>query len=338
MSLSQIQSRPRFGVVCLGLLLACSSMMAVLVTRADSSAPDSPGQEPVLAEQRLYWADAANGVEILEESPELLAKGRGVYEQRCGSCHGLGGRGNGAAAAYLITKPRDFTTSNFKLRTTSGFPTDTDLFRTITVGFPAYGMPEFDYLSIEERWGLVHYVKFLGREGYRRELERDLIQDELDLDPDVGLTPEVSAKFTDELAAIRKDAIEIAEFKFEAGDQLDYGRSIPASPEIVARGKKVYTEWGCNKCHGDEGHGDGPSAADLKDDEGRKISARDFAMNRWYFKGGDRASDIARTLGTGMPGTPMPSFLMGPEYMTDLWRLAHYVENLRTSAEEARRK
>jgi hypothetical protein len=32
-----------------------------------------------------------------------------VWQQRCSTCHGAGGKGDGAAAAALVPKPRDFT-------------------------------------------------------------------------------------------------------------------------------------------------------------------------------------------------------------------------------------
>jgi cytochrome c oxidase cbb3-type subunit 2 len=94
-------------------------------------------------------------------SPERVATGRRLYEMRCAACHGLERDGQGPASLFLGTPPRDFGREAFKFRTlsSSALPDDGDLFRTITVGFPAYGMPAFDYLSEESRWALVHYIK-----------------------------------------------------------------------------------------------------------------------------------------------------------------------------------
>lgn len=38
-----------------------------------------------------------------------VAKGKAMYEQYCGSCHGSGGKGDGPAAASLNPKPRDLS-------------------------------------------------------------------------------------------------------------------------------------------------------------------------------------------------------------------------------------
>lgn len=115
---------------------------------------------PDTASDRLYWAevDIPPAPEVTEA---LLATGAQVYQSSCASCHGITGRGDGTDASTLTTKPRDFAFALFKLRSTDGFPTDADLYRSITVGFPAYGMPSNDHLGTEERWALVHHVKSL---------------------------------------------------------------------------------------------------------------------------------------------------------------------------------
>jgi mono/diheme cytochrome c family protein len=100
----------------------------------------------------------------LDESPEALAQGQAIYERTCIWCHGGAGQGDGPAAFYLgrysSPRPRDFTTENFKFRSTpSGeLPTDQDLFRTVTQGIPGY-MPSFIGLSEEQRWHVIAYVK-----------------------------------------------------------------------------------------------------------------------------------------------------------------------------------
>lgn len=94
-------------------------------------------------------------------SAGLLARGRVLYEIHCAACHGIRGDGQGPGLLFLDTSPRDFTQPVYKFRTTrqEGMPADLDLFRTITTGFPAYGMPSFRHLSEKDRWALVHRVK-----------------------------------------------------------------------------------------------------------------------------------------------------------------------------------
>jgi mono/diheme cytochrome c family protein len=94
--------------------------------------------------------------------PQTIARGRTVYEANCVQCHGARGAGDGFGAPFLVPPPRDFTTAQFKFRTTESgsLPTDEDLFRTISRGANGTGMPPWQYLLPEgDRWALVDYVK-----------------------------------------------------------------------------------------------------------------------------------------------------------------------------------
>jgi mono/diheme cytochrome c family protein len=95
-------------------------------------------------------------------TPETIAAGKTIYQTNCAHCHGEDGRGNGYGAPFLIPSPRDFTTAQYKFRTTTSgaLPTDDDLFRTISRGANGTGMPPWQYLlSDDERWALVDYIK-----------------------------------------------------------------------------------------------------------------------------------------------------------------------------------
>ena len=56
-------------------------------------------------------------------------EGKKIFEQNCAACHGLKGTGDGAAAAALNPKPRNFKEAKFKYGST-----DADLHKTITNG------------------------------------------------------------------------------------------------------------------------------------------------------------------------------------------------------------
>jgi cytochrome c oxidase cbb3-type subunit 2 len=84
-----------------------------------------------------------------------------IYHAVCATCHGVAGKGDGPVAAYLKTKPRDFTGGTFKFRSTpSGqLPTNQDLYRTVTAGVHTTSMPSFKMLAPEDRAMLVDYIK-----------------------------------------------------------------------------------------------------------------------------------------------------------------------------------
>ncbi len=98
-----------------------------------------------------------------------------------------------------------------------------------------------------------------------------------------------------------------------------------ATPEMIRNGKAVYALAGCWMCHGTTGTGDGPSAPNLVDDQGRSIRPYNFTRAA-TFKGGGTPGDIYRTFSTGIGGTPMPGYgedalTIGRESVADLTNL-----------------
>ncbi len=142
-------------------------------------------------------------------------------------------------------------------------------------------MPRFEYLTPEERWALVYYIKGFSTDFARREPEY----------------PE------------------------------PIGESPARSDELLAMGKQLYEDAECWKCHGREGHGDGPSAPDLEDDWGHPSRVAAFALGPPAFKRGLSARDIVETFMTGLMGTPMPSY-EGIFTNEQAWAVAYYVESL----------
>jgi len=106
--------------------------------------------------------------------------------------------------------------------------------------------------------------------------------------------------------------------------------NIPPEPKLtlesMKHGKELYQKLECWKCHGQEGRGDGPSAATLTDSTDQPIKAYNFYSN-YRFKCGSSNQDLYRIFMTGLDGTPMPSFadVVKPE---DAWDLVHYLRAL----------
>ncbi|MDP2810113.1 MAG: c-type cytochrome [Rhodocyclaceae bacterium] len=97
--------------------------------------------------------------------------------------------------------------------------------------------------------------------------------------------------------------------------------------ELIAKGKALYQQKKCWQCHGQQGRGDGPSAAGMKDEWGAPVRPVNFTKS-WRFRAGDRIEDIYRTFTTGFNGTPMPSFVDAIPAAADRWALAAFVKSL----------
>lgn len=100
----------------------------------------------------------------------------------------------------------------------------------------------------------------------------------------------------------------------------------PAAEEAaLALGAKKYRGLGCAKCHGPRGRGNGPSAAELRDDRDDPIPPNDFT--RGIYKGGGDGREIYLRFLSGMDGTPMPSY-EGTAAPEEIWALVRYVKSL----------
>ncbi len=97
--------------------------------------------------------------------------------------------------------------------------------------------------------------------------------------------------------------------------------TLPASPELVALGRKTY-EKECLPCHGRNGDGEG-EAAYLLYPRPRDFTTGQFRLvSTWDNVPTD--DDLFRTISRGMPGSAMPSWSHLPERTR--WGLVHYVK------------
>jgi len=108
---------------------------------------------------------------------------------------------------------------------------------------------------------------------------------------------------------------------------------VPPEPAVtidsIKHGHELFEKMECWKCHGQLGHGDGPSASTLTDSKDQPIRPYNFAAarNDSRFKCGVTNEDLYRIFMTGVDGTPMPSFadVIQPN---DAWDLVHYLRTL----------
>jgi cytochrome c oxidase cbb3-type subunit I/II len=113
--------------------------------------------------------------------------------------------------------------------------------------------------------------------------------------------------------------------KERPGKPINVPPAPPITKEIVAEGKRLYSEVGCVACHGAGGRGDGPSSSGLKDDWGWPIWPSDLTWRP--LKRGSDIKETYITLVTGLSGTPMPAYASSLN-SRQLWSLMYYLESL----------
>src|ERR1700686_4473970 len=109
--------------------------------------------------------------------------------------------------------------------------------------------------------------------------------------------------------------------------------TVPPEPKLtvesIKHGQELFQKLECWKCHGQEGYGDGPSAATLTDSNDQPIRPYNFAAGS-RFKCGSTNQDLYKIFITGVDGTPMPSFadVVKPE---EAWDLVHFLRTLQVN-------
>lgn len=114
--------------------------------------PENLGSAPGAVAEVSKAVDVAGIKEPWISTEDLVAHGKKVYATNCAMCHGATGKGDGAAAATLVPKPRDLVGGQWKRGGTT-----LELFETITKGFST--MPAWGQLSTVDRLAVVHFVR-----------------------------------------------------------------------------------------------------------------------------------------------------------------------------------
>ncbi|MCO5141729.1 MAG: cytochrome C oxidase subunit IV family protein [Oligoflexia bacterium] len=91
-------------------------------------------------------------------SPDLVEKGKAVYDVNCAVCHGASGMGDGIGGAALNPKPRNFHGALAEWKNGGSFKA---IYVTLVYGIPGSGMASYKALSPMDRITLTHYVRSL---------------------------------------------------------------------------------------------------------------------------------------------------------------------------------
>jgi len=101
-----------------------------------------------------------------KKTPELLNKGKKIFEQICAPCHGSKGDGKGPAGAVLKPPPTDFQKPLKEWPNTKG--NLEKIFEVISKGIPNSSMVAWTQYSEQERWALAYTVmEFAARPAGR---------------------------------------------------------------------------------------------------------------------------------------------------------------------------
>ena len=195
----------------------------------------------------LIWTVPCSVAQDLGTDAQRAA-GKKIYEIKCAHCHGYAGDADAVATPYLRPAPRDFTSGNYKFRSTESgeLPTTEDIKRSIRLGMPYTSMPPWEgILSEDEITGLAYYLKtfesaFTGPYGNPRVVE------------------------------------------------IPKAPSYSDNPEHLARGREIFEANQCTDCHGANGRGNGFSAPELMDDWGDPIRPADMTKRWTFRAGATR--------------------------------------------------
>jgi hypothetical protein len=113
------------GLCCLATLACSKPEEAASAPAAAPAAPAAPAAEPAAAKPAEAPAAAA---------PAAALDPKEVFKTRCVMCHGESGHGDGAAAAALTPKPRNYTDAAWQKSVT-----DDDIKKVIAQGGAAVG-------------------------------------------------------------------------------------------------------------------------------------------------------------------------------------------------------
>lgn len=89
---------------------------------------------------------------------ESISSGAALFSKQCTTCHGAGGKGDGAMAAKVKSKPADLTDAEWKHGASDG-----EIFTLIRDGAKNAGMKAYrGVLTDRQMWDLVNYIRSLG--------------------------------------------------------------------------------------------------------------------------------------------------------------------------------
>jgi cytochrome c len=136
--------------------------------------PQAPAEEGATEQPEVAWVfpawNAQQSWGEVEVPPvpaglsTMAEAGQAGFVSLCASCHGPEGRGDGQFAADLPRLPRDLVSDPLRTRDRAGPVSPEEIYRTLTAGSIAFGMPSFAHLTPHDRWAMTAYVLSIREE------------------------------------------------------------------------------------------------------------------------------------------------------------------------------
>lgn len=164
-----ISSLPYYGVIYIFVIVALITAGYVYFKNIDFITMNSKNILPKqLDSAQAFMLDIAvkKGVtsppvdvyKLSVSTPELVAKGKGLYESTCSPCHGPDGKGDGPAGANLNPKPRNF----HELTGWTNGPSFDKIYLTLQEGITNRGMASYANIPPEDRIAIIQYIRSLN--------------------------------------------------------------------------------------------------------------------------------------------------------------------------------
>lgn len=119
------------------------------------NASDSANVKKEVAEKKGGVTPAIDLNLVKTPTPEMIAKGKELFDANCKSCHGDNGMGDGPAGVALNPKPRNFHAVD---GWTNGRTIDA-MYKTLQEGIISRGMAAYEYLPPADRFDIIHYIR-----------------------------------------------------------------------------------------------------------------------------------------------------------------------------------
>ncbi|GBE19123.1 MAG TPA: cytochrome c [Euryarchaeota archaeon] len=132
---------------------ALTTGLLIILVSMVLSAGCLTGSSPESREPPVVQPEYFNLVNPSVSNAVSIEKGKSFYSKNCKNCHGSEGFGDGAQAIMYEPKPTNLHDSQVQDKS------EGELFQLISEGVKGTSMPAFKWLSEDDRWDIVNFMR-----------------------------------------------------------------------------------------------------------------------------------------------------------------------------------